>query len=74
MFLADLIHCYFDRILLTCTTNTNIQRAKRFHASLAKIQPAETIKSNASTFIFLQEAGPPNCRGIDPHREAESWW
>jgi hypothetical protein len=42
-----------------------------FHSSLAKIQATETIKSNASAFIFARR-GPPNCRGIDPHCEVES--
>jgi hypothetical protein len=32
-----------------------------FHSSLAKIQATETIKSNASAFIFAR-SGPPNCR------------
>jgi hypothetical protein len=53
MFLADLIHRYFDRILLSYTTNTNIQTAKRVpKLRLLKNQAVETIKSSASALYF----------------------
>jgi len=57
-----LIHCYFDRILLTYTTNTNIQTAKRVpKASLAKKTSGRNDLKQRQRIYILHEAA---CRTV----------